>query len=258
MTTHQQSVQAQFNPQAKAYLDSEVHAKGKDLIRAQALVKQAVPLTGAGLDVGCGAGHLSYALSPLLSRIIALDPSEAMLATVRETAQARGLGNIETKPGTAEALPFADASFDVVATRYSAHHWIALDRALAEMRRVLRPGGFILIIDVEAPPNPLVDTHFQTLELLHDPSHVRDRSEAEWRRHFQDADCAILEYSRWQVRLEFMSWVANSRTPPAKVAMIRTLQREAPLEVQAALATEEDGSFTLQTALMLGRVACQA
>jgi len=258
MRNHQQSVHAQFDPQPKAYLDSEVHAKGKDLVRAQALVKQAIPLTGAGLDVGCGAGHLSYALSPLLSHMVALDPSEAMLATVRETAQARGLGNIETMPGTAEALPFAAASFDLVATRYSAHHWIALDRALAEMRRVLRPGGFILVIDVEAPSNPLVDTHFQTLELLHDPSHVRDRSEAEWRRHFQAADCEILGYSRWPVRLEFPSWVANSRTPPAKVAMIRALQREAPLEVREALATEADGSFTLQTALIWGRVACQA
>lgn len=255
MTTHQQSVHAQFNPQARAYLDSAVHAKGEDLARARQLIQQVIPPYGLGLDVGCGAGHLSYALSPLLSRMTALDPSEAMLATVRETAKARGLGNIETTLGSAEALPFPDACFDVVATRYSAHHWLDLDRALAEMRRILKPSGFLLVIDVEAPSNPLVDTHFQALELMHDPSHVRDRSEAEWRRHLQATGCEILEYTRWPVRLDFNSWVANSRTPPAKVAMIRTLQTEAPVEVREALATEEDGSFTLQTALLWGRAA---
>jgi len=255
MTTHQQSVHNQFGPQAKAYLRSSVHAQGQDLAKARELVKQAIPPTGLGLDIGCGAGHLSYALSPLVSRIVALDPSEGMLATVREVAEAKGLANIETKLGSAEALPFPEASFCFAATRYSAHHWIKLDRAMAEMRRVLRPGGHILAIDVEAPPNPLVDTHFQTLELLHDPSHVRDRSEAEWRRHFQEAGFEILEYSRWPLRLEFSSWVENSRTPPAKLAMIRTLQIEAPSEVREALATEEEGSFTIQTALIWGRVA---
>ena len=62
MTTHQQSVHDQFNPQAQAYLESSVHAKGKDLERARDLIKQAILPTDTGLDVGCGAGHLSYAL----------------------------------------------------------------------------------------------------------------------------------------------------------------------------------------------------
>ncbi|EIC29137.1 MULTISPECIES: class I SAM-dependent methyltransferase [Methylomicrobium] len=252
MMTHRQSVHEQFDPQAKAYLTSAVHAQGNDLVRAQALVKQAIPRTGVGLDIGCGAGHLSFALSPLVSRIVALDPSESMLATVREAAGQKELANIETKQGNAEELPFPDASFCLVATRYSAHHWVGLDRALAEMRRVLRPDGYILVIDVETFSDPLVDSHLQALELLHDRSHVRDRSEAEWRRHFQEAGFALLEHSRWPVRLEFASWVATIRTPPSKVAMIREIQIEAPREVREALAIEEDGSFTIQTGLLWG------
>lgn len=252
MMTHRQSVQEQFDPQAKAYLNSSVHANGKNLIKAQELVKQFIPRDGSGLDIGCGAGHLSFALAPLVSRIVALDPSESMLATVREAAGGKGLTNIETARGSAEALPFPDASFIFVATRYSAHHWVDLDRALAEMRRVLRPGGYILVIDVETPSNPLVDTHFQALELLRDRSHVRDRSEVEWRRHFQAAGFALLEHSRWPLRLEFASWVTTSRTPASKVAMIREIQNEAPREVREALAIEEDGSFTIQTALLWG------
>lgn len=81
-------------------------------------------------------------------------------------------------------------------------------------------------------------------------------AQGEWRRHFQAADCEILEYTRRPARLEFSSWVADSRTPPAKAAMIRALQREAPREARAVLATKADGAFTLQTALPWGRLAC--
>ena len=121
------------------------------------------------------------------------------------------------------------------------------------MRRVVRPGGYVLIIDVQAPQNPLVDTHFQTLELLRDRSHVRNRSDDEWRRHFQNTGFELLEHSFWPVRLDFATWVARMRTPAEKVSIIRTLQSEAPLEVREALAIEQDGSFSIQTGLWWGK-----
>lgn len=253
MTTHQQSVHDQFDPQAEAYLNSSVHAHGPDLVRARELVTKTIPQRGRGLDVGCGAGHLSFALAPNLAHIVALDPSAGMLETVRNAAAAKGLTNIETKQGNAEALPFPDATFCFAATRYSAHHWVELGQAMTEMRRVVRPGGYILIIDVEAPQNALVDTHFQTLELLRDRSHVRNRSDDEWKRHFQNAGFELLEHSLWPVRLDFTTWVTRMLTPPEKISMIRTLQSETPLEVREALAIEEDGSFSIQTGLWWGQ-----
>ncbi len=253
MTTHRQSVHAQFDPQAQAYLYSEVHAKGPDLARARELVAKAVPSRGQGLDIGCGAGHLSFALAPFLAQVVALDPSAGMLDTVRQAAEAFGHANIKTEYGDAVALPFPDASFCFAATRYSAHHWVELGQAMAEMRRVVRPGGYVLIIDVETSQDPLVDTHFQALELLRDRSHVRNRSDEEWRKHFQEAGFECLEHSVWPVRLDFPSWVERIRTPAEKIAMIRRLQSEAPVEVREALAIEEDGSFTLQTGLWWGQ-----
>ncbi len=254
MTTHQESVHAQFDPRAQAYLKSAVHARGPDLDRARALVSQAIPAQGQGIDIGCGAGHLSFALAPGLARMVALDPSAAMLETVRNAAAAQGLANIETRQGCAEALPFPDATFCFAATRYSAHHWLELGQAMAEMRRVVRPGGYVLVVDVETSHNPLVDTHFQTLELLRDKSHVRNRSDFEWRRHFQDAGIHLLEHAVWPVRIDFVTWGERMRTPAEKIAMIRTLQAEAPNEVRDALAFEADGSFTLQTGLWWGQV----
>ncbi len=249
MRTHEQAVQSQFDPRAQAYLTSAVHSAGPDLERAKALVAQAVPPATQALDIGCGGGHLSFALTPHVARIIALDPSPSMLAAVSKAAADRGLGQIETRQGNAESLPFVDGSFGLVCTRYSAHHWTRLDEAVRELARVLAPGGHALIIDTLGQEEALADTFMQSLELLRDPSHVRNRSRAEWRSLLQSAGLTELEQAQWPTRLEFASWVERMRTPADRVAVIRSLQEGAPREARSALQIEADGSFTLQTGL---------
>ncbi|MGC1456914.1 MAG: class I SAM-dependent methyltransferase, partial [Steroidobacteraceae bacterium] len=198
---------------------------------------------------------LSFALAPAAARVVALDPAPGMLAMVRQAAAARGLMQIETCEASVAALPFAAASFDLVASRYSAHHWPDVPRALAQMRRVVKPDGFILIIDLLAEDDPLVDTHLQSFELLRDTSHVRDRSLGEWQALLNEAGFCGLEHCTWNTRLEFTSWIERMRTPQALVTAIRLLQAGAPVEVQRALTIEPDGSFTARTGLIWGRTA---
>jgi ubiquinone/menaquinone biosynthesis C-methylase UbiE len=255
MRTHSQSIQDQFDAQAQAYLTSAVHAAGPDLHAAHAEARQRLKPAASILDVGTGAGHLSFALAPLAARVVALDPSPGMLATVREAATARRLGQIETCEGSADALPFADASFDLVCTRYSAHHWLHVPQALAQLRRVVRPDGFVLIIDLLGDDEPLVDTYLQSIELLRDTSHVRDRSVAEWQALLCGAGFDPLEHRVWNTRLEFDPWVTRMRTPTGLIAAIRTLQACAPAEVRRSLNIEADGSFTARTGLFWGRPA---
>lgn len=251
--SHQDSVHSQFDPQAKAYLHSAVHAHGPDLERARELVAGLNPKPQSVLDVGCGGGHLSFTLAPLVPRTVSLDASESMLAAVSATAAERGLDNLSVVQGNAAALPFPDHSFDLVVSRYSAHHWTDLPRGLAEMVRVLRPGGYLLMIDAEGYEDPLTDTHLQTMELLRDRSHVRDRSHREWCDLFKRCGIILQDSQHWPLRLEFASWVERMRTPADKVAMIRILQQEAPDEVRTALSFEHDGSFTAHTALWWGQ-----
>lgn len=255
MHNHSQSVHEQFDPQAQAYLTSHVHASGPDLLRAVARVAAWAPTSAEALDVGCGAGHLSFALAPHLTRIIALDPSEGMLTTVMHTAAARGLTQISARQGQAEQLPYSDSQFGLVGTRYSAHHWLDLPAALREMRRVLMPGGRLLLIDLLGEEHPLVDTWLQSFELMRDPSHVRDRSLAQWLSLLAAAGFAEVEHETFPTRLEFGSWVQRMRTPAVLVSAIRTLQQRAPDEVQAALKLEPDGSFTARTGLLWARRA---
>jgi ubiquinone/menaquinone biosynthesis C-methylase UbiE len=249
MQTHEQTVQSQFDPRADAYLTSAVHSAGPDLDLAKRLVAHAVPAASQALDVGCGAGHLSFALAPHLARLVALDPSPGMLAAVSKGAAARKLRQIETRQGTAESLPFADGMFQLACTRYSAHHWTRMEKAVREIARVLTPGGHALVIDTLGQEDPLVDTFMQSMELLRDPSHVRNRSRAEWHSLMQSVGLSELEHAEWPTRLDFASWVERMRTPAERVAVIRSLQDGAPQEVRHALRIEADGSFTLQTGL---------
>ncbi len=255
MRTHSQTVHDQFDARAQAYLSSAVHAAGPDLIAARERAQQHLRPAASILDVGTGAGHLSFALAPLAARVVAPDPSAAMLATVRGAAAARGLTQIETCEAAADALPFADASFDLVCTRYSAHHWLDVPRALAQLRRVVRPDGFLLFIDLLGDDDALVDTYLQSIEVLRDTSHVRDRSIAEWQTLLGAAGFGALERRIWNTRLEFGAWVARMRTPETLVTAIRALQDRAPAEVRGALSIEADGSFTARTGLIWGRPA---
>src|SRR4051794_23115195 len=168
----------QFGPRAAAYVASRVHAEGPDL-RRMAEVLRGRP--GARvLDLGGGGGHVSYAAAPLAAEVVAYDLAEEMLAAVARTAAERGLANVTTRRGVAEHLPFEDGRFDAVLCRFTAHHWHDVEAGLREARRVLAPGGIAVFADVMTPGRPLLDTHLQAIELLRDPSHVRNYTMAEW------------------------------------------------------------------------------
>ncbi|WP_394779775.1 class I SAM-dependent methyltransferase, partial [Undibacterium sp.] len=163
----------QFGSTAANYLSSTVHAQGQDLQRLAALATRLQ--ARHSLDLGCGAGHASFALASAgTGNVTAYDLSDEMLQVVAAEAHRRGFANLDTRQGPVEKLPFADASFDLVTTRFSAHHWLDMGSAVAEMARVLKPGGTLVVIDVVAPETPLYDTVLQTVELLRDSSHVRD------------------------------------------------------------------------------------
>jgi SAM-dependent methyltransferase len=243
--SHGSVVAGQFGPRAAAYVASAVHAQGEDLQQLAAMVKGSPQ--ARVLDLGCGGGHVSFNAAPHVAEVVAYDLSEDMLAAVAATAAERGLANIRTERGRVEALPFADASFDFVLTRYSAHHWDDLGAALREARRVLTPGGRAGFADSASPGTPLIDTFVQAIELLRDPSHVRNYSIAEWKAALKAAGFAPGAVTERRLRLDFASWIARMRTPELHAQAIRSLQARMPEEVSRHFAVEPDGSFMLDT-----------
>ncbi|WP_454915244.1 class I SAM-dependent methyltransferase [Xanthobacter sediminis] len=249
----QDLVARQFGPQAAAYVASAVHARGPDLEALAALLERERP--ARLLDLGCGGGHVSFTAAPFAGEVVACDLSDHMLAAVRAEAERRGLSNIATAQGVAEVLPFAEAAFDAVASRYSAHHWRDLKAGLAEARRVLKSGGRAVFMDVVAPEWPVADTFLQAIELLRDPSHGRDFSGAEWQAHLAAAGFTVEAATPQRLRLEFSSWVARIRTPELHVAAIRSLQQGASADVARHFEIEPDGTFTLDTLTLVARAA---
>ncbi len=249
--TQEALVVDRFGAQARAYLTSPVHARGADLAALAALADG----QAQALDLGCGGGHVAYAVAPRVGHIVAYDLSEEMLAVVAETAVQRGLGNVSTRQGPAERLPFDDAAFDLVLSRFSAHHWRDFEAGLREAARVLKPGAPAGFVDAVSPGRAVLDTYLQSVEVLRDTSHVRDRSGAEWQDALARAGFDVGAVSHFRLRMDFPTWTARMRTPPAMVAAIRAVQAAMSVEVQRHFAIEADGSFMLDVALFAARRA---
>ncbi|SEE32830.1 Methyltransferase domain-containing protein [Rhizobiales bacterium GAS188] len=246
MSTSQHAfVTDQYAPRAADYVASAVHSAGEDLNQIEAVLRG--HSKARVLDLGCGGGHVSYRAAPHVAEVVACDLTADMLAEVKREAAERGLANIAVQQAPAERLPFADASFDFVLCRFTVHHWQDMEAGLREARRVMKPSGRGIFIDVVAPGEPLFDTHLQAVELLRDPSHVRNYSAAEWMGALARAGFAVTSLTRRKLRMEFQIWVTRTRTPPAHVAAIRSLQTMTPDSVRAHFDIAEDGSFDLES-----------
>ncbi len=245
------AVQQQFGNVAANYATSIVHASGEDLNR----MVQVTELLGTErvLDAGCGAGHTALAFAPYVAQVVAYDLTPSMLEQVEQLAAHRSIANLATYQGDVETLPFDAASFDLVVSRYSAHHWPHPARALAEFRRVLKPNGQFILSDIVAAEDPTLDTFLQTVELLRDPSHVRDHSISQWNMMLRDTGFTSEVLFTWQLPLDFDSWVTRMATPVASVAMIKTLFDGAPSEVCDAMDVHPNYRFQIPGALFRGR-----
>ena len=155
--------------------------------------------------------------------MVALDFTESMLQQVELLAEARGLGNISTRLGDVESLPFDDSTFDLVISRYSAHHWPNPTQALNEFRRVLRSGGQFILSDVIGFDDPVCDTYLNAIEILRDSSHVRDFTLMEWRNLFSTAQFSLEVVFTYRIYLEFEEWTRRMETSEVNRAAIRSL-----------------------------------
>ncbi|MDQ1479635.1 MAG: hypothetical protein QOI44_496, partial [Actinomycetota bacterium] len=130
------------------------------------------------LDVACGAAHASEIAAPHVRQVVGIDLTAALLAIGADRLRAAGIDNVLLQEGHAAALPFVDASFDLVFCRTALHHFPDPERCIAEMARVCRPGGRVVLSDMIAPSAEVRDA-FDELHRQIDPSHTRALLEAE-------------------------------------------------------------------------------
>jgi demethylmenaquinone methyltransferase / 2-methoxy-6-polyprenyl-1,4-benzoquinol methylase len=112
---------------------------------------------GSALDVCCGTGDLALELARRVGRegsVVGCDFSEPMLDAARAKAQGRGVAGVRFEWADALELPYGDGSFDAATIGFGARNLANLDRGLSELRRVVRPGGRLVILEISQPTRP--------------------------------------------------------------------------------------------------------
>ena len=180
-----------------------------------------------------------------MQNVIAYDLSSDMLTVVKRTAQEKQLNNIKTQQGVAENLPFESSSFDVVVSRYSAHHWQDIHQAIKEIKRVLKPNGIFILIDTMSSNTPILNTFLQTVEFIRDPSHVKNYSLAEWSDIAEQAHLEIQNFQMQDLHLNFATWIERMSPPQSSVETLQYLQKNACDQVKNYFKIKEKGDFNL-------------
>jgi ubiquinone/menaquinone biosynthesis C-methylase UbiE len=177
-------------------------------LRAERLaeeVREFVRPTGdeRALDVGTGAGALALALAPLVREVVGLDPVPELL----ELAHERAAANTAFVEGDGTALPFPDGDFDLTGTHRTLHHVPRPDLAVAELARVTRPGGRVLVVDQLAPHDPAEAALLHEFETVRDASHERLLTDGELRELFAANGLDLLGERKEEERRELAAYL---------------------------------------------------
>jgi ubiquinone/menaquinone biosynthesis C-methylase UbiE len=145
------------------------------------------------LDAGTGAGTLALALAPLVREVVGVDVVPELLERARKGAPA----NVTFVEGDATSLPFESGSFDLACSRRTLHHIARPERAVAELARVVAPGGRVYVDDQIAPVDPLAALELDRFERARDPSHARTLPDIDL-RHLFEANGLVLQRTQFQ------------------------------------------------------------
>lgn len=233
----------QFSRQSTRYGRGHILADVSDV--QAALAKIELPPRAQVLDVACGAGHTGLCLAGLGHAVTLADISAAMLERVREAAAERNL-NVETRCHPAEELPYADGSFDLVTCRVAAHHFSSVRSFAVEVRRVLRPGGYFLLIDGSIEDGaPEAEAWLHEVEKLRDPSHVRFLTPKRWQEICQSADLNVVSTELHPKKQPDLEWYFETAATSAENrAKVRELIERIPPQARALLRlTIEEGKI---------------
>jgi ubiquinone/menaquinone biosynthesis C-methylase UbiE len=236
---HREAILDQFTRQAMPFATAPS-------IRDEAALRTVIEFSGAGaddtvLDVACGPGILACAFARVTRHVTGIDLTPAMLDRARALQSEQGLSNLTWRQDDVLPLPFTDASFTLVVSRFAFHHLLDPGAVLGEMRRVCAPGGTVMVID-SAPAHDKADA-FNAMERLRDPSHTRALPVGEHLALFAKAGLHEPRQTFYRLEGELEGLLSRSFPKAGDADRIRTLFRAAldddALDIQARRVGEQ-------------------
>jgi ubiquinone/menaquinone biosynthesis C-methylase UbiE len=232
MTTepnHLEKIRERFTATADVFAESARTMRVEEGERLAELATAGLARASEALviDVACGPGTFTRPFAPHVRRTVGVDLTPAMIEKARAEAARAGIANIEFVTGDVYALPFEDGVAGVVACGYAFHHMTEPARALAEMARVLRPGGRVAIADliVRDGPGGAIQN---AIECARDPSHTNALTVMQFRTLIHDAGLRLLSEETRQRWYDFNLWMRNAGSVPgdAEYAQVRRMMEE--------------------------------
>jgi ubiquinone/menaquinone biosynthesis C-methylase UbiE len=219
---HADTIRERFTATAEVFANSVRTTRAQ---QADHLADCAVDgLSGAAesvaIDVCCGPGTFTRPLARRVKRAVGVDLTPAMLEKARSEAAREGIANIQFVCADVTALPFADGAADIVSCGYAVHHMQEPSRAVAEMVRLLRPGGRLLLNDniVDQGRNGQLQN---AMERLRDPSHTSTLTLEQFHQLYRDAGLRMLREEFIDLWHDFDAWMRNAGRAPGDTAYLQ-------------------------------------
>lgn len=217
---HRETVQKQFTKTADAF--SRIAVRDTPEVQAEKVEFAKPQPTDLTLDVACGPGAYVLALAPRVHFARGIDITEEMIRQARAFQAEKQISNAAFDCGEAEALPYAAASFDLVTCQMSFHHMPKPEAALAEMVRVTKPEGRIVLIDTLGPESDVKFELHNRIETARDPSHTEGLRLTTFLKMFDECGLEILRQSLKRRPRSFNHWMLRAGLEPKHKRYLET------------------------------------
>lgn len=237
-----QLVREQFNRQAEAY-------EKLAIVTDRKLLDQMVSLSGVRsgdrvIEFACGPGFVAMAFAEKGAIVTGVDVSERFLEHAQARAKRRHLSNVSFLAGNVEALDIAPDSFELAVCRFAFHHFGNPIKVLSEMKRMTRPGGRMLILDMIASENRAWADYHNRVERQCDPSHVRAIAASEFERMFAESGLFILHKTRRETSYGLEEWMAHGGpSAESRAAIIALMEASIDHDCSGLKVRRENGEI---------------